>query len=126
MKRVILALIIVFILLSISVLSLLDMKVSLNKIAAETASVRAQALNLSSEELQLRCRKLQETWNTMEKRFLLYVRHDHLDSIMEHLTELSAFSEEMEYAELLSNLDAAEQMMEHLWESVKPSYRTLL
>ena len=51
---------------------------------------------------------------------------DHLDSIMEHLSELSAYCLEDDKAELLSTLDAAAKMMEHLRESITPSYRTLL
>ena len=46
-------------------------------------------------------------WNGMEPRFLLYVRHDHLDNIMEHLSELPAYCLEDDRAELLSTLDAA-------------------
>lgn len=126
MKRVFLAFGIVLIIIGISVLALCDMRESLRLIAADTKSLREEAERLSEEEVTARCYRLSEQWDKMEGRFLLYVRHDHLDAIMEHLAELPAFSEKQEYAELFSNLDASLRMMEHLWESVKPSYRTLL
>ena len=62
----------------------------------------------------------------MEPRFLLYVRHDHLDNIMEHLSELPAYCQEDDRSGLFSTLDAALRMMEHLKESITPSFRTLL
>lgn len=126
MKRVIVAVIIIITIVLISSLALWDMQSSLDRIAQHASDLRESADLISSDEMVSRCHSLMQEWTDMEKRFLLYVRHDHLDSIMEHLTELSAFSEEQEKAELLSNLDAAIRMMEHLKESVTPSYRTLL
>lgn len=126
MKRVTAAVIIVFVIIGISSLALWDMKHSLTEISTQTQELRESVKSLSPAETTKRCRQLLEQWDAMEGRFLLYVRHDHLDSIMEHLAELPAFSEESDDSELLSNLDAALRMMEHLWESVKPSYRTLL
>ena len=45
---------------------------------------------------------------------------------MERLSELPAYCLEDDRAELLSTLDAALRMMEHLKESITPSCRTLL
>ena len=80
----------------------------------------------SAATAQRQCEELMAEWNGMESRFLLYVRHDHLDNIMEHLSELPAYCLEDDRAELLSTLDAALRMMEHLKESITPSCRTLL
>lgn len=126
MKRVTAAIIIVFVIIAISSLALWDMQHSLAGISTETQALRDSVKELTIAERTDRCRRLMDQWDSMEGRFLLYVRHDHLDSIMEHLSELPSFSEEDDESELLSNLDAALRMMEHLWESVKPSYRTLL
>ena len=89
-------------------------------------AVRQQAEQNGAASVQQQCEQLMAEWNDMEPRFLLYVRHDHLDNIMEHLSELSAYCLEDDRAELLSTLDAALRMMEHLKESVTPSFRTLL
>ena len=65
-------------------------------------------------------------WKGMEPRFLVYVRNEHLDNSMENLSEMPAYCLEDDRAELLSTLDAALRMMEHLKESITPSCRTLL
>ena len=126
MKRVVLACVILAVIVTVSVLSMWDMQRSLDDILGQTAALRQSAQSLSSGELAARCEALIAAWDKMERRFMLYVRHGSLDSIMEHLSELPAFCEAGEYAELLSTLDAAAKLMEHLQESVTPSYRTLL
>lgn len=126
MKRLLCALLILLLILSISVFSLLDMKNAVSSLSLEAETLRKEAKELSLPDLTERCRALSERWETLEKRFMLYVPHDHLDPIMEHLVELSAFAEHGEYPELFSNLDAVSCMMKYLLESVTPSYRTLL
>lgn len=114
------------IILCISICTLVDMQKSIDRLSKHTASVRQQAEQNGAASVQQQCEQLMAEWNDMEPRFLLYVRHDHLDNIMEHLSELSAYCLEDDRAELLSTLDAALRMMEHLKESVTPSFRTLL
>ena len=89
-------------------------------------SIYKQVEKEGAATAQRQCEELMAEWNGMEPRFLLYVRHDHLDNIMEHLSELPAYCLEDDRAELLSTLDAALRMMEHLKESITPSCRTLL
>lgn len=126
MKRFWAAVIILLIILCISICTLVDMQKSIDRLSEYTASVRQQAEQNGAASVQQQCEQLMAEWNDMEPRFLLYVRHDHLDNIMEHLSELSAYCLEDDRAELLSTLDAALRMMEHLKESVTPSFRTLL
>lgn len=126
MKRVIAAVIILLIIILASTLAMWDMQHSLDLMSEKTAVLRSEVNETSPEELADRCRGLIEEWDKLEKRFLLYVRHDHLDNIMEHLSELPAFCLEEEYAELLSNLDASIKMMLHLRESITPDIQTLL
>lgn len=126
MKRFWAAVIILLIILGISICTLVDMQKSIDRLSERTASVRQQAEQNGAASVQQQCEQLMAEWNGMEPRFLLYVRHDHLDNIMEHLSELSAYCLEDDRAELLSTLDAALRMMEHLKESVTPSFRTLL
>ena len=126
MKRVIAAVIILLIIIVASTLAMWDMQHSLDNIAEKTAALRSGVNEASPEELEQRCRGLIEEWDKLEKRFLIYVRHDHLDNIMEHLSELPALCMEEEYAELLSNLDASIKMMHHLRESITPDIQTLL
>ncbi len=126
MKRLISAVCILLLILSISIFSLWDMKNSIDSLSLEVEKLRKEATALPLSELTERCQALSDRWETLEQRFMLYVPHDHLDPIMEHLVELSAFAEHGEYPELLSNLDAISLMMKYLLESVTPSYRTLL
>ena len=126
MKRFLAAVGILLVILGISIYTLVDMQNSIDEISAHTAAVREQVEENGAAGAQSECEALMAEWNEMEPRFLLYVRHDHLDNIMEHLSELPAYCLEDDRAELLSTLDAALRMMEHLKESVTPSCRTLL
>lgn len=126
MKRVIAAILILLTIIVASTLAMWDMQHSLDLIAEKTAVLRGEVNETSPEELAQRCRGLMEEWDKLEKRFLIYVRHDHLDNIMEHLAELPAYCLEEDDAELLSNLDASIKMMLHLRESITPNIQTLL
>ncbi len=126
MKRFLAAVGILLVILGISIYTLVDMQNSIDEISTHTAAVREQVEENGAAGAQSECEALMAEWNEMEPRFLLYVRHDHLDNIMEHLSELPAYCLEDDRAELLSTLDAALRMMEHLKESVTPSCRTLL
>ena len=126
MKRFLAAVGILLVILGVSIYTLVDMQNSIDEISALTAAVREQVEENGAAGAQSECEALMAEWNKMEPRFLLYVRHDHLDNIMEHLSELPAYCLEDDRAELLSTLDAALRMMEHLKESVTPSCRTLL
>lgn len=126
MKRVLAAVGILLLIIGISVYTLVDMQRSIDKISGDTAAVRTLAEREGAAAVRQSCEKLMEEWNGMEPRFLLYVRHDHLDSIMEHLSELPAYCQEDDRSGLFSTLDAALRMMEHLKESITPSFRTLL
>lgn len=126
MKRFIAAIIILLLIIGVSTYALIDMQNSLERIGNQTREVRKLVEEQDAKSAQKPCEQLMAEWDKMEPRFLLYVRHDHLDSIMEHLSELSAYCLEDDKAELLSTLDAAAKMMEHLRESITPSYRTLL
>ena len=126
MKRFLAAVGILLVILGISIYTLMDMQQSLDRISEHTAAVRQQVEKEGAAGARRQCEALMAEWDGMEPRFLLYVRHDHLDNIMEHLSELSAYCLEDDRAELLSTLDAALRMMEHLKESVTPSCRTLL
>ena len=126
MKRVIAAILILLTIIVASTLAMWDMQHSLDLIAEKTAVLRSEVNETSPEELADRCRGLMEEWDKLEKRFLIYVRHDDLDNIMEHLAELPAYCLEEDEAELLSNLDASIKMMLHLRESITPNIQTLL
>ena len=126
MKRFLAAVGILLIIIGISVYTLVDMQQSIDQLIEHTAAVRQQVEEEGAASAQCQCEELMAEWNGMEPRFLLYVRHDHLDNIMEHLSELPAYCLEDDRAELLSTLDAALRMMEHLKESITPSCRTLL
>lgn len=126
MKRFIAAIIILLLIIAVSTYALIDMQNSLERIGSHTREVRKLVEEQDAKSAQEPCEQLMAEWDKMEPRLLLYVRHDHLDSIMEHLSELSAYCLEDDKAELLSTLDAASKMMEHLRESITPSYRTLL
>ena len=91
MKRFWAAVIILLIILCISICTLVDMQKSIDRLSEYTASVRQQAEQNGAASVQQQCEQLMAEWNDMEPRFLLYVRHDHLDNIMEHLSELSAY-----------------------------------
>lgn len=121
MKRFLAAVGILLIIIGISIYTLVDMQQSIDRLTEHTAVEKEGAATA-----QRQCEELMAEWNGMEPRFLLYVRHDHLDNIMEHLSELPAYCLEDDRAELLSTLDAALRMMEHLKESITPSCRTLL
>lgn len=126
MKRFLAAVGILLVIIGISIYTLVDMQQSIDQLIEHTAAVRQQVEKEGAASAQQQCEELMAEWNGMEPRFLLYVRHDHLDNIMEHLSELPAYCLEDDRAELLSTLDAALRMMEHLKESITPSSRTLL
>lgn len=126
MRRFLAAAGILLLIIGISVYTLVDMQREIDRISSHTAAVRRTVEQEGAAPAQKQCEALMAEWNSVEPKLLLYVRHDHLDSIMEHLSELSAYCLEDDRAELLSTLDAALRMMEHLKESVTPSCRTLL
>lgn len=126
MRRFLAAAGILLFIIGISVYTLVDMQREIDRISSHTAAVRRAVEQEGAAPAQEQCEALMAEWNGVEPKLLLYVRHDHLDSIMEHLSELSAYCLEDDRAELLSTLDAALRMMEHLKESVTPSCRTLL
>lgn len=126
MKRFLAAVGILLVILGVSIYTLVDMRKSIDQISEHTAAVRQLVEEEGAASAQRQCEELMAEWNGMEPRFLLYVRHDHLDNIMEHLSELPAYCLEDDRAELLSTLDAALRMMDHLKESITPSCRTLL
>ena len=126
MKRVLAAAGILLLIIGISVYTLVDMQRSIDKISGDTAAVRTLATREGAAAVRQSCEQLMEEWSSLAPRYLLYVRHDHLDNIMEHLSELPAYCQEDDRSGLFSTLDAALRMMEHLKESITPSFRTLL
>ncbi|MEG1686480.1 MAG: DUF4363 family protein [Angelakisella sp.] len=69
---------------------------------------------------------LPELWNRLEKRFVLYVSHSTLDHITQLIAELPALARYGEYSHLYSHFDAILALLDDLWQSSLPSYRTLL
>ena len=126
MKRVLCSVLILGVLLSASLLSLRDMKCSVGEIAGEAETLRTSAGTLSREELAARSCSLARSWDRLSRRFMLYVPHDRLLGIAEHLAELPALAGEGDAAGFLGSLDAAIGMLHYLLDSVTPSVRTLL
>ena len=105
MKRFLAAVGILLIIIGISIYTLVDMQQSIDRLTEHTAAVRQQVEKEGTATAQRQCEELMAEWNGMEPRFLLYVRHDHLDNIMEHLSELPAYCLEDDRAEQFSERD---------------------
>lgn len=85
--------------------------------------------NTSIDQQQLlveRSQLLVDQWDTAESHFVLYVNHDTLDHITQMVAELPALAQFEESSHLYSHFDAISALLDDLWQSSLPTYRTLL
>lgn len=76
--------------------------------------------------LEQQAQDLLDQWNRWEDRFVLYISHGTLDHITQMIAELPALARFEESSHLFSHLDAIAALLDDLWQSSLPSYKTLL
>lgn len=124
-KRLLISVLLILAILATSGLALWDLSRGLGKLNEALEEVKntppqQQAL------LQERCDKIPILWEQAESRFVLYVSHGTLDHLTQMIAELPALAQYQEYSHLYSHFDAITALLDDLWQSSVPSYRTLL
>lgn len=125
MKRLVIAIVLLIGIVSIAGVSLWDLGQGLDELNTAVDDLRRTP---ASEENRLteKSARLLELWNKKEKRFVLYINHGTLDHITQIVAELPSLAQYGEYSHLYSKADAISALLEDLWQSSLPTYRTLL
>ncbi|MEG2074344.1 MAG: DUF4363 family protein [Angelakisella sp.] len=125
MKRLVIAIVLLIGIVSIAGVSLWDLGQGLDELNTAVDDLRRTP---PSEENRLteKSARLLELWNKKEKRFVLYINHGTLDHITQIVAELPSLAQYGEYSHLYSKADAISALLEDLWQSSLPTYRTLL
>lgn len=123
MKRLVTAVVLLVVIVSISCLSLFALERELAEIGAVVGELRQQD---PSPVLVEESEQLFRLWNEKERLLVLFVRHDVLDEITKLIAELPSLARYREYGCFYSGLDVILARLEDLLDSARPTYRNLL
>lgn len=124
-RRLIVAIILMVLVVGSATISLLDLRHGLDQL--ETALEAAKSTAPQQHELLVeRCVAIPEIWERAESRFVLYISHNTLEHVAQMVYELPQLAIYADYSELYSHLDAVSALLDGLWQTSVPSYRTLL
>lgn len=127
MKRLIIAIILMTVLVTVCGVSTWNLYLQKEQLAAQVEELRILVLeNVPRMELKAKAEELLAEWKQEEKIMVIYVRHDSLDSITRVAASLPALIHYEDYASFLSQLDVMSACLEDLWKSNLPNYRNLL
>lgn len=124
MKRLITALVLLAIILSISCWSMLDMGHKLQWLIEEASSLRK--VQPGAPQIEDKSLRFVSCWEEAENRLIFYIHHDTLDHISQLVYELPALAHYEEYGDFYGRLDALEALFKDLLKSSVPNYRNLL
>lgn len=123
MKRLVTAIVLLVLIITISCVSLYILERDLGEIDRAAQALRNEtffpALETKSEELF-------RLWNEKEELLVIFVRHDILDEVTVLIAELPSLARHEEYGLFYSGVDVILARMEDLREAARPSYRNLL
>ena len=124
-KRFWAALVLLALILTLCSLATWDLRQGLDALENALGQMR-QTPPEAQDSLVDQAQTLLELWNDKENRFVLYINHDTLDHITQMVAELPALARFEESSHLYSHLDAITALLDDLWQSSLPGYKTLL
>lgn len=125
MKRLLISIVLILSIVTIAGTSLWDLRHGISELNVALDDLR-QTPPRQQQELTDKSRLLLELWNKKENRFVLYVNHGTLDHITQMVAELPALAQYGDFSHLYSKADSISALLDDLWQSSLPSYRTLL
>ena len=90
-------------------------------LSAEVAAIAGDIERATTE-----AETIQKKWDKNEKRLLLYMKHNELDSIKQAIAELKFLIQYRDTAEFCAKINEALTMIEHIWESELPTLKNIL
>ena len=127
MKRLLTAIVLLVLIISVSTLSLYDLREKVDHMNGQIDAARSVSPDQASpQELSHIGSELRGQWEEMESRLVLYINHGTLDHITQIFAELPALAAHENYAEFYGRMDIAAALLDDLWKASLPSYRTLL
>lgn len=125
MKRLVIAVILIVTIIGISGAALWDLGRGLEELNMAVDDLR-QTSAKEQQALMEKSSGLLDLWNEKERRFVLYLNHGTLDHITQIVAELPSLAQYGEYSHLFSKADSISALLDDLWQSSLPTYRTLL
>lgn len=125
MKRLVISIVLILSIVTIAGASLWDLHSGITELQAAIDDLRQTPTN-QQQELTDKSLSMLELWNKKEARFVLYVNHGTLDHITQMVAELPALARYGDFSQLYSKADSIGALLDDLWQSSLPSYRTLL
>lgn len=123
MKRLVTAILLLALIVSVSCVSLYLLKRDLGEIQDFAGELQADT---APEELEAKSKEFLRLWNEKEKLLVIFLRHDILDELTVRIAELPSLARNREYGLFYSGVDSIQARLEDLLDSVVPSYRNLL
>ena len=120
MKRLVTAVVLLFLIVGISCFSLFAQERELGELAIELRQTEATG------QLEEKSEELFRLWNEKERLLVLFVRHDVLDELTVRMAQLPSLARHGEYGLFYSGVDVVLARMEDLLEAARPTYRNLL
>ncbi len=123
MKRLVIAVVLLVVLLSVSGYSLW----SLRQLTTQLTQTAQQLRELPTDgPLEEASRDLVRQWEKAEDQLVLYVNHEKLERISQTAAELLALAQYEDYSIFYSKVDLLITQLDGLWEESLPNYRNLL
>lgn len=123
MKRLVTAILLLALIVSVSCVSLYLLKQDLGEIQDFAGELQADT---APEELEAKSKEFLRLWNEKEKLLVIFLRHDILDELTVRIAELPSLARNREYGLFYSGVDSIQARLEDLLDSVVPSYRNLM
>lgn len=123
MKRLVTAIVLLVLIITISCVSLYILERDLGEIDRAAQALRNET---SSPALETKSEELFRLWNEKEELLVIFVRHDILDEVTVLIAELPSLARHEEFGLFYSGVDVILARMEDLREAARPSYRNLL
>lgn len=123
MKRLVTAILLLALIVSVSCLSLYLLERDLGEIRDFAGELQADT---APGELEAKSKEFLRLWNEKEKLLVIFLRHDILDELTVRIAELPSLARNREYGLFYSGVDSIQARLEDLLDSVVPSYRNLM
>lgn len=125
MKRLTISIVLILTIIALAGLALWDLGQGVEELHVALDGLRQTPVD-QQQALVDQSQHLMELWQQKENRFVLYVNHGTLDHITQMVAELPALAQYGEFSHLYSKVDSIGALLDDLWQSSIPSYKTLL
>ncbi len=125
MKRVVLAVFLLFTVIAFNIFALFYITSSKNEINEKLDFLYETAATESSEKTALECEKFTEYWLEKHHKLCRIVRHDAVDQITIGVSRLAPLAKYGEIGELSSEILRCKILTEQLWDSEMPFLRNI-